>query len=52
MTREILRDFSEGALDALRLYAALIVAPFMIVKEFASRAPGEPFPIWRKGERP
>jgi len=51
MKPEILRDLSDGAMDALRLYAALIVAPFVILKEFVSRPPGEPFPIWRKGNR-
>jgi hypothetical protein len=43
MTQEILRELKEGALDALRLFVALISAPFVIAKEFMMRPPGEPF---------
>jgi len=43
MTEEILRDLKEGSLDALRLFAALFSAPFIIAKEFILRPPGEPF---------
>ena len=52
MRKAVFGALAEGAIDALRLYAALIVVPFTMAKEFIFRAPGEPFPIWRKGERP
>jgi hypothetical protein len=48
MNREILKAIEDGALDALRLYAALILAPFSITKAFVMRAPGEPFQ-WAPG---
>jgi hypothetical protein len=43
MNREVLQALKDGAMDALRLYAALISAPFVIMKAFANRPPGEPF---------
>lgn len=43
MNREILQAIEDGAMNALRLYAALISAPFVISKAFVSRPPGEPF---------
>ena len=43
MNREVLQAIEDGALDALRLYAALISAPFSITKAFVMRPPGEPF---------
>jgi len=43
MTQEIFRELKEGALDALRLFAALISAPFVIAREFMTRPAGEPF---------
>jgi len=43
MNREILQAIEDGALNALRLYAALISAPFSISKAFVMRPPGEPF---------
>jgi hypothetical protein len=43
MTPEIFRELKEGALDALRLFAALVSAPFIIAREFITRPPGEPF---------
>jgi hypothetical protein len=43
MNREILQAMQEGAMNALRLYAALILAPFHISKAFVMRPPGEPF---------
>lgn len=46
MTPEMLQALKEGALDALRLYAALISAPFFIAKAFVTRPAGEPF-RWR-----
>ena len=35
MTREIFRDLEEGAIDALRSYAALIVTPFSAAQSLA-----------------
>jgi hypothetical protein len=43
MRSEIFRDLKEGALDALRLFAALFSAPFIIGRDFVMRPPGEPF---------
>ena len=43
MTQEIFRELKEGSLDALRLFAALFSAPFIIAREFITRPPGEPF---------
>lgn len=43
MNREILQIIEDAAMDVLRLYAALISAPFFITKAFVMRAPGEPF---------
>jgi hypothetical protein len=43
MNREILQALEDGAMDALRLCAALISAPFSISKACVMRAPGEPF---------
>jgi hypothetical protein len=43
MTEEIYENFKEGFLDALRLFAALFSAPFVIGREFMMRPPGEPF---------
>ncbi len=43
MTQEILQALEDGAMNALRLYAALILAPFSIAKAFVMRAPGEQF---------
>lgn len=43
MKDEILRDLQEGSLDALRLFAALFSAPYIIAREFILRPPGEPF---------
>jgi hypothetical protein len=35
MTREILHDLEQGAMDALRTYAALITMPFTLAKSVA-----------------
>jgi len=35
MTREIFRELEEGAMDALRSYAALIVTPFTVARSLA-----------------
>ena len=43
MNRDILQALQQGAMDALRLYAALISAPFSISKAFVMRPSGEPF---------
>jgi hypothetical protein len=51
MTRDIFRDLAEGAVDALRLYAALITAPFSVAKAFAMRTPGAPLEWARSGQR-
>ena len=51
MTQEIFRELKEGALDALRLFVALISAPFVIAREFMMRPPGEPFHWPREGGR-
>jgi hypothetical protein len=48
MTDEILRDLKAGSLDALRLFAALFSAPFIIGREFIMRPAGEPFRWPRK----
>jgi hypothetical protein len=38
MTREILGALEEGAMDALRTYAVLIMAPFAVTKSLVARA--------------
>jgi hypothetical protein len=43
MREEIWREFKAGASDALRLFAALFSAPFVIGWDFITRPPGEPF---------
>ena len=43
MNREILQVIEDAVIDVLRLYAALILAPFSIGRAFVMRAPGEPF---------
>lgn len=43
MTEEAFQDVKQGFFDALRLFAALFSAPFVIGKEFMTRPPGEPF---------
>ena len=45
MIHEILRELKEGALDALRLSAALISAPFVIAREFMTRPPRGTVPL-------
>lgn len=50
MNREVLQALEDGAVNALRLYVALISAPFCITKAFVMRAPGEPF-RWAPGTR-
>ena len=40
MTREILGALEEGALDALRTYAALIMAPFNLTRSLVARMKG------------
>ncbi len=52
MNREILQVIEDGAMNAHRLYAALISAPFSISKAFVMRAPGEPFRCPRESGRP
>jgi hypothetical protein len=48
MNREVIKAMEDGAMNALRLYAALLTAPFFISKAFVMRPPGEPF-RWRWG---
>ena len=43
MNEEVFENVKEGFMDALRLFAALFSAPFVIGKEFMMRPPGEPF---------
>ena len=50
MSREILQVIEDAVMNVLRLYAALILAPFSIGKAFVMRAPGEPF-RWPPGSR-
>ena len=50
MKEEVLRELKAGALDALRLFAALFSAPFIIGRDFIMRPPGEPF-RWPREER-
>lgn len=38
MTREIIGALEEGAMDALRTYAVLIMAPFTVTKSLIARA--------------
>ena len=37
MTREILDALEDGAMDALRTYAVLIMAPFAVTKKLVAR---------------
>ena len=37
MTREILRELEAGAMDALRTYAMLILAPFDLGRSLVAR---------------
>jgi|EndMetStandDraft_7_1072992.scaffolds.fasta_scaffold8527224_1 hypothetical protein len=41
MTRETFRDLEEGAMDALRSYAALIVTPFTVTKRLVAVTVGK-----------
>ncbi len=43
MKREIVQELVAGAMDALRLCAALVTAPYYISKAFVMRPLGEPF---------
>ena len=43
MNPEIIRAIELGAMNALRLYVALLTAPYHISKAFVSRPMGEPF---------
>ena len=45
MNPEIIRAIQMGAMDALRLYLALLTAPYHIGKAFVTRPSGEPF-LW------
>lgn len=51
MNRELIQVAQQSAMDVLRLYAALISAPFTISKAFVSRPRGEPF-RWPPESRP
>jgi hypothetical protein len=51
MTREILRDLEAGAMDALRLYAAIVRAPFFVAKALLGRKSGAPTDRTRSGNR-
>jgi hypothetical protein len=42
---EIIRAIELGAMNALRLYLALLTAPYHISKAFVTRPMGEPF-LW------
>ena len=46
MNREVIQAIENGAMSALRLYAALLTAPYYISKAFVTRPAGEPF-RWR-----
>jgi hypothetical protein len=48
MNREVIQAIENGAMNALRLYAALLTAPYYISKAFVMRPAGEPF-RWRWG---
>jgi hypothetical protein len=43
MNQENIRAIEMGAMDALRLYFALLTAPYHIAKAFVTRPSGEPF---------
>jgi hypothetical protein len=43
MNPEIIRAIEFGAMNALRLYLALLTAPYHISKAFVTRPMGEPF---------
>jgi hypothetical protein len=43
MNQESVRAIEMGAMDALRLYLALLTAPYHIAKAFVMRPSGEPF---------
>ena len=45
MNPEVLQAIEMGARDALRLYLALLTAPYHISKAFVTRPSGEPF-LW------
>jgi hypothetical protein len=45
MNEEAIRAIKMGAMDALRLYFALLTAPYHIAKAFVTRPSGEPF-LW------
>jgi hypothetical protein len=45
MNQEIIRVIEMAAMDALRLYLALLTAPYHIGKAFIMRPSGEPF-LW------
>jgi hypothetical protein len=45
MNHEVLQAIEMGAKDALRLYFALLTAPYHISKAFINRPSGEPF-LW------
>ena len=43
MNREVIQAIENGAMSALRLYTALLTAPYYISKAFVMRPAGEPF---------
>ena len=43
MNREVIQAIENGAMNALRLYVALLTAPYYISKAFVMRPLGEPF---------
>jgi len=43
MNPEVIRALQMGAMDALRLYLALLTAPYHIGKAFVTRPSDEPF---------
>jgi len=45
MNPEIIRAIEMGAMDGLRLYLALLTAPYHIAKAFVTRPSGAPF-LW------
>lgn len=45
MNPEIIRVIEMAAMDAFRLYLALLTAPYHIGKAFVTRPSGEPF-LW------
>ena len=51
MTREILRDLEAGAMDALRLYAAIVRVPFFVAKALLGRKSAVPADRTRDGDR-